>query len=491
MRIMHIAAEYAPIAKAGGLGEVVVGLSRELTRYGHQVEIILPKYRWISTDGATLEYPSLPCQEQGRPHDARIWSLEVEGCLLHLIEPLGPDAYFDRDAIYGFPDDAQRFIYFSLAAVEYLKRTQATIDIVHLHDWHTALVAPLLRGPFAKELSVARIVLTLHNLEYQGKCAAWDLDRIALSSSSFPPHTFEDPTDAHDFNLLKAGLLYADAIVAVSPTYAEEICTPQGGWALDPHLRMLRSKLIGILNGIDYTLWNPGKDPFYSAHYTAKDSMQTIRAAKKSLQKQLIARFGLNPEARPWISAVTRLVPQKGIALLQHALHETLAQGGTFLLLGSSPIPTIQQEFDQLKKTFQHSNQVFLYYQYDEALAHELYAASDFFLIPSLFEPCGLSQMIALRYGTIPIVRATGGLKDSIIDYEAALTPSHQRNGIVFQEATPDALAQALRRAFLLFREETTTLQWLIRHAMQLDFSWKRPAMEYMRLYQKVLNTRT
>ncbi len=486
MRIVQVAAEFAPIAKAGGLGEVLVGLSRALIRAGESVELILPKYQWISTDGATLEVPSLPCQALGLLHQNRVWSQEVEGCRLHLIEPLHPNDYFDRPALYGFPDDAARFIYFSVAALEYLKWQKKPIDILHLHDWHTSLCAPLARTSFASKISIQKIVLSLHNLEYQGKCALWDLERIGLSPSSFLPHSLEDPENPQDLNLLKGGLIYSDAIIAVSPTYAKEICLPPTGWGLDATLRTLQPKLFGILNGIDYTLWNPHTDPFFSSHYQSSDSMQRITAAKKEVQKSLAKQFHLQPKKGPWISAVTRLVPQKGVELLRHAVQETLQRGGTFLLLGSSPIPELQAEFDQLKLSLQTSRQALLSYQYDEALAHQIYAASDFFIIPSLFEPCGLSQMISFRYGTLPIVRATGGLKDSVIDYENGLVPAPKRNGIVFEEPSPQAVSHALERAFLLFEKEPATLHWLMRQGMQIDFSWTQPASEYLRLYRKL-----
>ncbi len=355
--------------------------------------------------------------------------------------------------------------------------------------WHTALCAPLVRGPYASQLSVQKIVITLHNLEYQGKCASWDLERAGLDVNAPSFQALKDVNEPKDFNLLKGGLLHADAIVAVSPTYAKEICTSEMGWGLDSILRKLQGKLFGILNGIDSTLWNPANDPFLTSHYTANDSIQHIVAAKKEIQKVLQKRFQLPSDERPWIGAVTRLVPQKGIALLQQAIRDTVKQGGTFLLLGSTT-PSLQKELDHFKRTFQQSKEVLISYQYDEALAHEIYAASDFFIVPSLFEPCGLSQMISFRYGTLPIVRATGGLKDSVIDYEDPSAPSPQRNGIVFQDPSLKAVTHAMQRAFHLWKEDSATRHWLMRRAMQLNFSWEKPALEYLRLYRKLLITK-
>ena len=454
MRIVHIAAEFAPLAKTGGLGDAVVGLCRELTRAGEKVEFILPKYDFIDArklPRIKMEIPDFKCLE----YNNAMWSAEVEGCNVHLLEARHPAGYFHRGKIYGCEDDIPRFIYFSRAALEYLKLRNEPIDVLHLHDWHTALCAPLVKDLF-KELKVKSIVINIHNVEYQGKCAAHDLDAIGLKGADYlKKDKMQDDNPAYPktINLLKGGIVYSDAVVAVSPTYAKEIQTAEYGFHLDATLRKNKKKLHGILNGIDYSLWNPagqGKAP-------------NREAIKK--------RFSLEPKGL-WLGTITRLVPQKAPELIEEALRTTLALGGTFVLLGSSPIPKIQAHFDQLKTKYKGNKQVVLHYDYDEALAHQIYAALDFLIVPSHFEPCGLTQLIAMHYGAIPIVRSTGGLKDTVFD---------GLNGFTFRDATAASFNEAIQKAF---KTDSATLQKMVRNGMQADFSWEKPAQEYLKLYR-------
>lgn len=467
MRIVHLSAEFAPIAKAGGLGEVLVGLSRELTRTGHDVEVILPKYDFIKLPNLHLEVPNFQCLQ----YQNAMWSARVEECQLHLLEARHPAGFFHRGKIYGCVDDVPRFLYFSRAALEYLKLENKPIDILHLHDWHVSLAAPMVREVF-KELKVKAIVLSIHNLEYQGKCAVHDLDAIGLKGSDYlKPNKLQDDNALYPdtINLLKGGITYADAIIPVSPTYAQEILTPAYGFGLDSTLRKMRSKISGILNGIDTTLWDPEKDPHLLHHYSLPQGKEANRA-----------QFPFSSMKRPWIGAVTRLVVQKGPELLEETLKTTLDLGGSFLLLGSAPSSEIRERFEKYKD----HPQVWLHYHYNETLAHQLYASLDYLIAPSLFEPCGLTQMIAMRYGTVPIVRATGGLKDTVFDCENPKIPAEQRNGFSFSDPTKTALNETLKRAFALFRKEPATFRALIRRGMQSDFSWKKPAKEYLKLYE-------
>lgn len=481
-KIVQVAAEFAPLAKAGGLGEVVVGLSRELTRVHETVEVILPKYNFIpshSLSNLQVEVTDFKAFENGSQRSNTMWRAAAEGCSLHLLEPHHPAGYFSRDKIYGYEDDIARFLYFSKAVVEYLKLKQEPIDILHLHDWHVAAIAPLIRCFYKQEIDVKGIVLSIHNIEYQGLCASHDLQAIGLPSEPFQTDDARYPST---LNTLKAGLLYADAWVAVSPTYAEEILFPSHSFHLDPTLRKYRSKLCGILNGIDLTLWDPAKDPYIKVPFSASDSIQTITTAKRKNRPP----FSKSPKQGPWVGAVTRLVPQKGPELIEAALHHTVEAGGTFLLLGSSPIPALQRHFEELQKTYRNHPQVAIHLEYDEALAHQIYAALDFLIVPSHFEPCGLTQMIAMRYGTIPIVRATGGLKDTVIDCDNASRPAERRNGFVFADATLESLQGALDRAFHLWRSDPSTLQTLLQRGMRSDFGWQKPAKDYLKLYKKL-----
>lgn len=484
MRIVHLAAEFAPIAKAGGLGEVLVGLSRELTRSGNEAEVIIPKYDFIEQDkirNLKIEVPNFKCLE----YQNAMWSGLVEECHLHLLEARHPAGYFHRGKIYGCEDDIPRFTYFSRAALEYLSLKKEPIDVLHLHDWHTSLCAPLVKDIF-KELKVKSIVLSIHNIEYQGKCASSDLDLVGMNGTSYlTPDKLQDdnPKFPKSINLLKGGIVYADAIVPVSPSYATEILTPAYGFNLNVTLRKMTSKITGILNGIDTTIWDPTKDPQISTQYTVESSLKGKQANR--------AKFLLDKNKKPWVGAITRLVPQKGPELIEEAIKTTLELGGCFLLLGSSPILKIQEHFDQLKLKYKDHPQILLHYHYDEGLAHQIYAALDLLIVPSHFEPCGLTQLIAMRYGTVPIVRSTGGLKDTVFDCEDPKIPSSQRNGFTFKEPTKAGMNAVLNRAFQLFKSEPSTFQSLVRRGMQSDFSWKKPTQEYLKLYRSLKNTST
>ncbi len=474
MRIVHLAAEFAPIAKAGGLGEVIVGLAREVSRGSEQVDVIIPKYDFISNDKLLqlkLEIPDFKCYEKGTLHGNAMWSAENEQCRLHLLESRHPAGYFHRGKIYACEDDIARFIYFSRAALEYLKLKKEPIDILHLHDWHVSLCAPLVRDLFAKELQVKKIVLTIHNIEYQGKCAVSDLDAIGLKGSGYlTPEKMQDSHPAYPktINLLKGGIVYSDAIVAVSPTYAKEILTPEMGFGLDGILLKHKSKLTGILNGIDQKLWDPSRDPYLAAHYDPDSPPQAILSAKNANKEALSKRFNTDLTKRPWFGSVTRLVPQKGPELLEEALKQTLKKDGVFILLGSSPFPLMQAHFEKLKAHYAGNRQLILEFDYNESLAHLIYAALDFILVPSHFEPCGLTQLIAMRYGAVPIVRSTGGLKDTVFDCEDPAVPFKMRNGFVFEKPTTASMNETLQRAIHFFRTDPNMFQSLIRHGTKL-----------------------
>lgn len=492
MRIVQISAEFSPLAKAGGLGEVLLGLSRELSRYPElEVDVILPKYDFIDLkkiENLRLEVPDFKCLEKGALHANAMWCGTSEGCRLHLLEARHSSGFFHRGKIYGCEDDIARFIYFSRAALEYLKLKKQPIDILHLHDWHASLCAPLVRGLFAGEIQVKSILLTIHNSEYQGKCAAADLDAVGLSGSAYlTKDRLQDDANPKSINLLKGGIVYADAVNAVSPTYAKELLTREMGFHLEPTFRKIQPKLSGILNGIDFTLWNPASDPALAAHFDAASSLSAIQKAKQANKEAILKKHPHLTLKGPWVGTVTRLVPQKGPELIEEALRQTIQAGGTFLLLGSSPDPKIQAHFEKLKAEFSASSQALLHLNYDEELAHLLFAGLDFTIVPSLFEPCGLTQLIGMRYGTIPIVRSTGGLKDTVFDCEDPAVPVQQRNGFVFPKPTKESLNSALKRAFALYNNEPSAFQSLIRRCMQHDSSWKKPAQDYLKLYRKLL----
>lgn len=490
MKILHLTTEFAPIAKAGGLGDVLVGLTRELLHIGEDVEVILPKYDFIPDHllkNLTIDLPSFPCTEHGITHMNTMWSAEVENCRLLLLETHHPKNYFLRGQIYGCHDDTARFLYFSKACLEYLKAKNKKLDILQIHDWHTASAAVLAKDLI--KLPIQRVILTIHNAEYQGLCATWDLDAIGLKGTDYlTKDKLQDNLHSHTINLLKGGVIYADAVNTVSPTYAKEILTHAVGGSLSATFGKYKNKISGILNGIDQTLWNPATDPSLDMTYAAKSTIDTILKAKESARNKLSRQFGLDPNQRPWIGSITRIVPQKGPEFFEEGLHQVLEHKGSFILLGSSPIPSLQDHFNKLKKKHAQNPHVLLHFEYNETIAHQLYAALDFLLMPSHFEPCGLSQLIAMRYGTIPIVHKTGGLQDTVIDYENMEIPIGRRNGLIFQNATKPELNHAIARAIYLFRSNPADFQAMVPRVMNLDFSWEKPAQKYLDLYRLSLS---
>lgn len=480
MKIIHLSTEFAPIAKAGGLGDVATGLCRELTRMGHEAIAIIPKYEFITE--SSREETHFSCLG----HANVMRGANIEGCQVKLLEAHHPKGFFQREHIYGYPDDVPRFLYFTRACLEYLKAKGETIDVLHLHDWPVAIGALL-----AKEilhLPVKKVILTLHNAAYQGLAGVRDLDAIGLHGAEYlrKDRLQDDNPDApHSINLLKGGIVYADAVNTVSPSYAKEILEPQFSRHLSETLNRYKGKISGILNGLDPALWDPMNDRYLPKAYGAGQSIEEILAAKQSAKELLQKKFSLAPSKLPWIGAITRIVHQKNPRLLESGLKYSLQHGCNFLLLGSSPDPDIQEHFNRLKAIYRHNEQALLYFAYDEALARQIYAALDFLFIPSVYEPCGLTQLIGMRYGTLPIVHATGGLKDTVFDYEDALMPRQKRNGILFQNADAADADAAIRRAISLFRNYPKNYQELISRVMQLKFDWKQPARAYLDLYSK------
>ena len=490
MRIVELAVEFAPLAKAGGLGEVVTGLSSQLIRIGQKVEVIFPKYDFIDSRklrNIKMEVPDFKCTEKRIAHANTMWSAEWEGVPLHLLEARHPAGYFHRGKIYGCEYDIARFLYFSRAALEYLKLKNQPIDVLHIHDWHVAIAALMVRDLF--QLPIKSILLTIHNAAYQGKCATWDLDAIGLKGANYlTKEIMQDNDSIHskNLNILKGGIIYSDAVNAVSPTYSKELLTSAIGHGLDPTFRKIKGKLSGILNGLELGLWDPAKDVHLAKGFKQEDSFESIFNAKAATREVLCKRFSLNQNKRPWIGAITRLVPQKGPELLEEALAQIVRLGGTFLLLGSSPTQKIQNHFEKLKQKYKDHSQVLLHFEYDDALAHQIYAALDFLVIPSLYEPCGLTQMIGMRYGTVPIARATGGHKDTIFDCENPQVPFGQCNGFLFPNFTNISLIKALERAIKTFRHAPEMIHALIQHGMKMDWSWEKPTEEYLQLFEKI-----
>ncbi|XP_020577383.1 probable starch synthase 4, chloroplastic/amyloplastic isoform X2 [Phalaenopsis equestris] len=486
--IVHIAAEMAPVAKVGGLGDVVLGLSKALQRKGHLVEIVLPKYDCMQYDQFG-EMKALDVAVEsffdGQLFKNKIWVGIVEGLPVYFIEPHHPLKFFWRGKIYGEHDDFKRFSFFSRAALELIYQAGKKPDIIHCHDWQTAF-APLYWDIYAaKGFNSARICFTCHNFEYQGTAHFSELSSCGLDIQRLnKPDRMQDNSAPDKINPLKGGIVFSNIVTTVSPTYAQEVCAPEGGRGLHETLRVHSKKFVGVLNGIDTDSWNPSTDIILPVQYSS-DDLQGKTENKSALRMQL--ELSSADAFQPMVCCITRLVPQKGVHLIRHAIYQTMELGGQFVLLGSSPVAHIQREFEGIASHFSNHPNVRLLLKYDDALSHMIYAASDMFVIPSLFEPCGLTQMIAMRYGSVPIVRRTGGLNDSVFDVDDDTIPVEYRNGFTFLSPTEQELNNAMERAFNYYRKSPENWQNLVQKIMRMDFSWESSAQQYEELYQKTV----
>jgi starch synthase len=489
MHVIHIASELAPIAKVGGLADVVFGLARETQKKGHTVEILIPKYDcldYTQLQNLKPEFRELWSYDGPYRYHNTIWSAEVQGLKVLLLEPQHPGYYFSRGSIYGSPDDVDRFIYFSRASLEYIFKSGKNPDIIHIHDWPTALVAPLYKEMYIPlGLRVKGIVQTIHNLQHQGKCSPQNITRAGLRGEDFlTPAKMQDPFLPGNLNLLKGGIEYSDFVTTVSPTYEKEIKTVEGGCGLNTLLIKHSNKLKGILNGIDFEYWNPETDPLLPGKYNGKSAEKGKQANKAELRKKM----GLKESKGPLVCSISRLAAQKGPELIAYGMKKTVEKEGQFVLLGTPSNAETDAQFKTLQKDLSKNKNAMIHLQYDEQLAHLLYAASDMILIPSIFEPCGLSQMIGLRYGSVPLVRFTGGLADSVFDVDTSKKPENERNGFVFDFPDTSGVDWALDRAFKYYKDASKWAQ-IVQRGMQCDFSWSRSTDAYLEIYNQ-LNAR-
>lgn len=480
MHIVNIATEIAPYAKVGGLGDVIQGLSAALVKKKHKVTVILPFYEKI------LKKYKLPLKKESSfilsegdlNHKNDVYILEKWGVKIVFIDPIHPKKYFKKNLIYDKDNDIKRFLYLSKAALKYLLTKNEKIDIVNIHDWHTSIVPLLYKNIYKKRgLEIKKIVLTIHNLSYQGKCLKKDLKNIFLQE-------IKNIKTSH-VNLLKLGITHSDAIVAVSPTYAKDITTKKYGCNLEKTLQKQRKKLFGILNGIDTNIWTPQKDPFIPCHFEKKLLLNKIVLAKEKNKNKLRELLNIPLDNKPLVSCITRLVPQKSPPLIKAAILRTIKNKGQFILLGSSNIKKIMDDFKNLKNKLKKNKNAVLNFEYNDKLSHLIYAASDFIIVPSIFEPCGLTQMIAMRYGSIPIVRKTGGLADTVFDVDDESKPTSHRNGFLFETPTLIELYSTLDRAFDYWHKNSK--KTLVKKIMQIDFSWTRSAQRYINLYKSLI----
>jgi len=480
MRILLASSEVYPYSKTGGMADMVGALAKTLARGGHRVGVVTPLYAGIREQFPELKRLdlSLDLPLGARRVRGEIWVLQPsEGLTLYFVDQ---PAFYQRRDLYqeegvDYPDNAERFIFFSKAAARLALELVWQPEVLHVHDWQASLAALLMQHQRTQrgQGSTPGICLTIHNLAYQGLFPASQYGLANLPADYFTPRGVEF---YGKLSCLKAGLVYADVITTVSPRYAREITTEELGCGLDGLLRQRNSSLVGILNGVDYEEWNTGNDRFLKYPYLAGD-LKGKTANKLALQKE----FGLPVDARiPLFGNVGRLAEQKGVDIMLGALEIMLSAGLQFVLVGSGA-PAFQRAYQDLARRF--PSQAAVRIGFDEGWSHRIEAGCDFFLMPSRFEPCGLNQMYGLRYGTIPIVRTTGGLDDTVIDVRE---DPEKANGIKFVECSASALAKGIRKALVLFEEPALFHRFRL-NAMAADFSWDRMVAQYLEVYQRAV----
>ena len=466
MNILFLATEVAPYAKVGGLADVAGALPKALRQLGHEVRVVTPRYRRIDVDRWGLCPGAEPFTVSlgGERVDVSVLECSHAGVPIYFVDVAG--MFRERAAVYGEADDSRRFLFFCAAALQLTQHLDWQPEIIHCNDWHTAIV-PALRhhAGSAPLLETAGTMLTIHNLAYQGV-----VERAALGNVAalLPENVHEDWV-----NMMVLGLRTADVLTTVSPTYAREILTPEYGANLDWLLRARQDRLYGVLNGIDYEIFNPETDPRIAANYNVED-LAGKAACKLALQQEA----GFPPDPRtPILGMVGRLVDQKGAGLFAEAIEPLLHEIPIQVTLLGQGEPRYQALLQRIEQ--QYPQQFRAWLSFDAILAEHIYAGADMFVMPSRYEPCGLGQMIAMRYGTVPVVRATGGLADTVQEG----LPGEPQTGFVFWPYEVGALQDAIRRAIAAYDRREEWLQ-IMRNDMVADHSWTRSAHAYLELYR-------
>jgi len=482
MKALFLSPEAVPFAKTGGLADVAGSLPVALKRLGVDVHLALPFYRCVRE--GKFE-PRLLLKDLKVPLGTSELAARVLGATTEEEVPIyfiEREDMYDRPHLYGnatgdYYDNLERFTFFIHTALKIVEMLSIKPDLIHCHDWQTGLVPPVLKGPYSNT-SIFKdtcTIFTIHNLGYQGLFPA---DKLPLTGLSREEFFHPDGLEYYGkISLLKAGIVYSDAITTVSPTYAKEIQTPEYGMGMEGILRFRRDALHGILNGVDYRLWDPARDPHIATTYSPRKI-----AGKCACRESLIKEMNLDPllTKRPLLGMISRLDAQKGLDLLVKILDDILALDVGLVVLGSGD-ERIQQ--DIRKATRRYPGRVALKIGFDEPLAHRIMAGVDVFLVPSRYEPCGLTQIYALKYGTVPIVRATGGLDDTIVPFDLK---TGEGNGFKFRPYEPDAFLDAVRVAVELF-QDSKAWKKLMANGMKADFSWERSAQSYLELYESLI----
>lgn len=470
MRVLFVAVEMSPLAKVGGLADVIGSLPRALVHLGHDARVILPLHASIDTaiHGFNRVIGDVPVQTPRGPERVSLWEGAVDGVPVYLVEAMD---LFERPQIYGEPDDTQRFLFFADAVLATIPNLGWSVEVLHLHDWHAAFAGARLKADPTQPLALAGILYTIHNLAFRGD---FDADFATANGLTIPKIAGIDRSRLS--NAMALGIATADLISTVSPTYAKEILTPEYGADLDALLRRRRDDLSGITNGIDTDLYDPSRDPNLAAQFSARNTAPR-REDKAALQREV--GLPVDPDI-PLVGVVNRLFWQKGIDLAVDAvagiLDETPLQ---FVVLGTGE-REYEEQVVSLARRFPDNVSAIL--DFDSPLGQRIYAGADIFLMPSRYEPCGLGQMIAMRYGAVPVVRRTGGLVDTVEDDD---TSPATGTGFQFESADAGALAEALLRAIRAYRDRN---RWsgIMRRGMTRDFSWDDAATKYAQLYERV-----
>ena len=479
MHVLMVASELAPYAKTGGLGDVLGALPVALDRLGHRTTIVVPKYRGVMPPPSDAVIRRVRVGATTREATLHVAAVSPRRRIVFVDIP----ALFDRDSLYGpdgvdYADSAERFAFLATAALDVAQAGGARSwpDIIHAHDWQAGLVPLLVRASSDRwpALAGAGLVITIHNLAYQGVFPREAVPALGLPWDVF---TMDRGEFWGKFSFLKAGLTSSDVITTVSPAYAQETQRREFGCGLEGVLSARADRYVGILNGIDTEVWNPETDPWLPASYSSR-----ALAGKSECKRAVLARFALplgdDAMNRPVIGLVSRLVDQKGLALIEQASDALVGLDAMFVFVGTG-----DAKHERLLRALaaRHPSRVGVFIGFDEALAHLVEAGSDMFLMPSMFEPCGLNQMYSLRYGTVPIVRAVGGLDDTIRPYTSRAA---RANGFKFQEATGAALVRTVRQALRVYRDRAA---WdrLLRQGMAEDHSWRKSAREYVKVYRR------
>ena len=473
MKIVMLGSEANPFVKTGGLADVIFALSDELVKKGEEVSVFLPFYNQVKAKVIDAEFMTrVDVEMSWRRPSANILKTVVDGISFYFVEN---QQYFEREHLYGYDDDGERFAFFSLAVIKAMEALNMQVDIIHLHDWQVGMVPCVIKENRIPLFKKTKFVITIHNPAFLGI-----IDRYSLGDLyNLPDYLYSNGTARYydKVSTLKTGIVYADKVTTVSPNHRQELLTPEGGNGLNNVLIYKEYDFCGFLNGIDYEEFNPEKDSYLVANYNIKNFVE----GKKKNKEALCERLGLDNKEAPMFALVSRLTWQKGISLVIQAIHEMVARGANVVVLGSGEYE-YEQDFEYLHALY--PNKVSIYIGFSNELAHQIYASSDFFMMPSLFEPCGLGQMIAQRYGSLPIVRRVGGLKDSVINYDGS--NEEVSNGFGFDQFNEWDMVRTCHYALdTYYNQEVFTR--LVKNALNTDHSWKDSAELYLGLYKSLI----